>query len=175
MRAKLIFSIVILSFVCTGSPWAEFYRYTGKDGAIHFTDDLSQVPLEQREQVESYTGAQTPEPAQEAVEEPAAQKAATMAKEAISRLEEERKTLVTRQEALKAEYERLMNVKAEIEVLGQTADTPEKQQALLEKHNALQADIKKYESQTKALQEEVNAFNAAVKGGDPGEVQAPKQ
>lgn len=174
MRAQLIFWVLLLSFAFPGSLWAEFYRYTGEDGAIHFTDDLSQVPLDQREQVEAYTGAQTPPPPPESAKEPEVHKAATMAKEAISRLEEERQSLVTRQEALKTEYERLMNVRAEIEALRKTADTPEKVQALQEKHKALQADISKYTTQTRALQEEVNAFNAAVKGSNPGEAQAPK-
>jgi DNA repair exonuclease SbcCD ATPase subunit len=170
MRAQLIFSILILCFAFPGSLWAEFYRYTGEDGAIHFTDDLSQVPPDQREQVEAYTGTQTPPPPPESAEEPEAHKAATMAKEAIARLEEERQSLVKRQEALKTEYDRLMSVKAEIEALRQTADNPEKRQALQEKLKVQQADISKYETQIKALQEEVNAFNDAVKSG----AQAPK-
>lgn len=179
MRTQLIFSILLLSIAFPGSLWAEFYRYTGEDGAIHFTDDLSQVPLDQREQVEAYTGTQTPPPAPEPAEVPKAQKAANLAKEAIANLEEQRQSLVTRQETLKTEYERLMNVKAETEVLRQTADTPEKQQALKDKLTALQADITKYDTQTKALEEEVNAFNEAiknnkaVKAGSPGEAPKP--
>lgn len=173
MRVQLIFSILIISFAFPGNLWAEFYRYTGKDGAIHFTDDLSQVPVDQREQVEAYTGA--PTPTSEVQETPQVPEAASKAKQAISLLEGQRQSLVKRQDALKAEYDRLMSAKAEIEAMRQTADTPEKIQALQEKQTALKADIAQYETQTKALQEEVAGFNEAVKTSNAAkEGEAPK-
>ena len=172
MRVKLIFSILILSFTFSGNLWAEFYRYIGKDGAVHFTDDLNQVPVEQREKMESYTGAPAPPPAESETGQQAPE-AVSKAKAAVSLLEEQRQSLMTRQEALKSEYDRLMRVKAELTALSQTADTPEKRQALLDKQAALKADITQYETQSKALQEEVNVYNEAVKAGNGGKEQAP--
>ena len=148
---------------------AEFYRYTGADGAIHFTDDLSQVPPDQRKKVETFTESQPSQiPQAVEVEKDPAVEAADRAKEAVTFLEEKRQTLVTRQEKLKAEYDRLIEARAEIEALRQAADTPEKRKDLQAKIAALQADIDTYETKTKALDEEVKAFNQAVKaGGSP--------
>ena len=64
-----------------------------------------------------------------------------------------------------------MEAKDEIETLRESADTPEKQQALQQKVVILKADIAKYEEQSNALKEEVNAFNAAVKSGNPAQPQ----
>lgn len=168
---RLFISLLITGFlVLPGALWAEFYRYIGEDGAIHFTDDLSQVPMDQREKMEAYKGVETPQPpALETPETDAATEAAQQANEAVTNLKEKRQALVTRQETLKTEYQRLMDAKAEIDTLRQTADTPEKQRALQEKAVALQAEITQYEARSKALNDEVNAFNAAVKAGAPAQ------
>jgi predicted RNase H-like nuclease (RuvC/YqgF family) len=170
-HSQLFISLLITGFlVLPATLWAEFYRYIGEDGAIHFTDDLSQVPMDQREKMEAYEGVEAPQPP--ALETPgsdAATEAAQQAKEAVTNLKEKRQALVTRQEALQAEYQRLMDAKAEIDALRQSADTPEKQRALQEKAVALQAEITQYEARSKALNDEVNAFNAVVKAGAPAQ------
>ena len=38
----------------SGTPRAEFYKYTDKDGNVFFVDDLSQVPDEYRPRIETY-------------------------------------------------------------------------------------------------------------------------
>jgi predicted RNase H-like nuclease (RuvC/YqgF family) len=165
-------SLLVGSLFLPNALWAEFYRYTGEDGGIHFTDDLSQVPPDQREKVETFTESQSTPPPESIKKDPAVE-AADRAREAVTYLEEKRQALVGRQEALKAEYDHLMKNRAEIESLRQTADTPEKRKALQAKITALQAEITAYETKTKALDEEVNAFNQAVKAG--GAAQAPPQ
>lgn len=162
--------LLVVSLLAPSAPWAEFYRYTGKDGAIHFTDDLNEVPPDQRGEVEAFTETQSPQPPEVIKKDPAT-KAADQAKAAVLFLEEKRNTLVTRQEKLKSEYERLMKVRAEIESLRQTADTPEKQRVLETKVTALKAEVSEYETQAKALDEEVKAFNQAVKAGSSPQAQ----
>jgi predicted RNase H-like nuclease (RuvC/YqgF family) len=162
--------LLVASLLASTALRAEFYRYTGADGAIHFTDDLSQVPPDQREKIETFSESETAPPPQ-AVEKDPSTEAADRAKEAVTFLEEKRQALVSRQEKLKAEYDRLMKERADIESLRKAADTPEKRKALQTKITDLQTDITAYETQTKALDEEVNAFNQAVKAGSTMEAQ----
>ena len=69
---------LILIFICTPAA-SQFYRYTDKDGHTIFTDDLNQVPIEQRSGTRTYTESKTtPEPKTDASsreEKPPAQKA----------------------------------------------------------------------------------------------------
>lgn len=162
-------SLLVGSLLLPKALWAEFYRYTGEDGGIHFTDDLSQVPPDQREKMETFTESQPNHPPE--IKRDPAIEAADRAREAVTYLEEKRQALVTRQEELKTEYDRLMKARAEIESLRQAADTPEKRQALQAKVTALQAEIAAYDAKTRTLDEEVKAFNQAVKAGGSPETQ----
>jgi hypothetical protein len=162
--------LLVVSLLFPSALWAEFYRYTGEDGAIHFTDDLNEVPPNQRGQVEAFSETKSAQPPA-AVEKDPATNAADQARSAVLFLEEKRNTLVTRQEKLKSEYERLIKAREEIESLRQTADTPEKQRTLEAKVTALKAEVSEYEAQAKALDEEVKAFNQAVKAGSSPQAQ----
>lgn len=48
------FLLIVLG-CCTGAH-AEFYRYVDKDGRVQYTDNLANVPADQRKQVEAYEG-----------------------------------------------------------------------------------------------------------------------
>jgi hypothetical protein len=62
---------VLISFLLFSvSASAEFYKYTDEDGNIRFTDDINQVPEEQRSRIRSYVESQSEEvPEQEATQE----------------------------------------------------------------------------------------------------------
>ena len=51
--------IVAFAFVFPGVCLADFYRYTDKDGITHFTDDLGNIPEDQRIQIETYRKSET--------------------------------------------------------------------------------------------------------------------
>ena len=52
------------------SASAEFYKYTDEDGNVRFTDDINQVPEEQRSKIRSYVESQSEEVSeQEATQE----------------------------------------------------------------------------------------------------------
>jgi len=84
MNAISRFSIIfflLASFGLLASPWAPlaeaaFYRYTDKNGVVHFTDRLESIPPEYRNRIKEYKEIKQPEapPPQEkgATKEPGA-------------------------------------------------------------------------------------------------------
>jgi hypothetical protein len=68
---KYLKIFVLISFLLFSvSASAEFYKYTDEDGNIRFTDDINQVPQEQRSRIRSYVESQSVEvPEQEATQE----------------------------------------------------------------------------------------------------------
>ena len=68
---KYLKIVVLISFLLFSvSASAEFYKYTDEDGNVRFTDDINQVPEEQRSKIRSYVESQSEEvPEQEATQE----------------------------------------------------------------------------------------------------------
>lgn len=68
---KYLKIFVLISFLLFSvSASAEFYKYTDEDGNTRFTDDINQVPQEQRSKIRSYVESQSKEvPEQEATQE----------------------------------------------------------------------------------------------------------
>jgi hypothetical protein len=61
---------VLISFLLfSGSAFAEFYKYTDEDGNIRFTDDINQVPAEQRSKIRSYVESQSEEVSEQATKQ----------------------------------------------------------------------------------------------------------
>jgi len=68
---KYLKIFVLISFLLFSvSASAEFYKYTDENGNVRFTDDINQVPEEQRSRIRSYVESQSEEvPEQEATQE----------------------------------------------------------------------------------------------------------
>ncbi len=50
-----IFTCALVLLLCLAIPLrAEFYKYTDKDGSVYFVDDISQVPDDYLDQIETY-------------------------------------------------------------------------------------------------------------------------
>jgi vacuolar-type H+-ATPase subunit I/STV1 len=65
---KIFVLISLLLFSVNAS--ADFYKYTDEDGNVRFTDDINQVPEEQRSKIRSYVESQSEEiPEQETTQE----------------------------------------------------------------------------------------------------------
>ena len=54
-------AILIAVMVFAGPAFAQFYKYLDKQGEVRFTDDINQVPRDQRAAAQSYPESQTSE------------------------------------------------------------------------------------------------------------------
>lgn len=139
-----------------GVSYAEFYKYVDENGVTRFTDNLLDVPKDQRKSVKSYTESVTPDE----------EKPAESAKK-----EDKTKGLNKRSEELNAERELLAKEFAELDMerkeLLKNAPEPQEQEAYeahVKKVEEFNARIQAYEAKRKVFQEKVDEFNAIVEG-----------
>ena len=135
---------------------AEFYKYRDADGVLRFTDNLMDVPEDQRENLQSYKESVTPEEQPQISE--SAQKSAAL-KNRNSRIEE----MNGEREALAQTFDEL---ETEKKAILESAPDPQDQKAY-EAHRqrivTFNEKIKAYEEKRKQFQQKIDAFNAEAK------------
>ncbi len=156
-------------FSAVAPVYANFYKYVDADGNIRFTDDLSQVPPEQRKAAPRYQESVS-RPAPEApasrsgVPEKEAEAAGTASGERVSpaELAERRKKLNQRKEALDKEYAAIRKDQKALTDYGLRQKNKYKAKEFLEKKAALEERVRKYEADRKAYEQAVAAYNRSV-------------
>lgn len=164
MRPLLrLFSLiaVLLLALTIGPASAQFYKYKDADGNVRYTDDLSQVPPEQRETVPGYREdraetAETPETPD------AADPELPGTGNPIMELEGTRRELAERRQALEAQYEEIQEEQERLRNKPKITSNP----ALVRQHNqemaALRERIMEYEADRARYEAEVRAYNAKL-------------
>jgi hypothetical protein len=156
----------ILLFVST-SVWGEFYKYTDKDGNVHFTDDYNQVPVDQRENVTGYREHVTDETAG-AVTAPAAPGDPDAPQPSVSRnsgnagLDAVVQELDRRKAALAREYEALIRENERLAEIKKNIQTTEETARYNEQVKQLNAKIRAHDQKRKQWFNDVEAYNAQV-------------
>jgi len=154
MVARLFLLLVALSLIPM-PVFAEFYKYKDANGVLRFTDNLLEVPKDQREKIQTYKEVVTPEPEPDISD---AQKEDAALKNQNNRAEQinsEREVLEQSFKALDAERKSIL----------ESPTSPQEQEAY-EAHKqrieAFNARIKAYEEQRKMFQAKVDAYNAEI-------------
>lgn len=164
---KQICAWVVCLLVVGAAPcgFAEFYKYIDEEGKVQFTDNLANVPDDQRERLEAYQEVSRPEtdPPPEAAE--GAENAESLAVQGTG--EEEAVALEQRGAALEEEYKALMAERETLDEAAQVRLTPAKKRELVEKISDFNLRIKAYEKKRQAYNAEVEAYNARVVGSEP--------
>jgi hypothetical protein len=135
---------------------AEIYKYRDQNGVLRFTDNLTEVPVEQRENVDQYQEIKT----REVVTEPAPASASEQA--VVQDAQAAEKALLDEKAALDIEYSQLMEMRKSLEAAPQTG-TPEEIAAHEKKIKDYNARLKIYEIQQKSFRAKVQAYNEAAK------------
>ena len=163
-RWIILISIVLFSM----SASAEYYRYVDKDGNVHYTDDLTSVPENQRTDINEYTGFQdgsndqAKDEQKEETPQPLLEKEQVKNKPDMDKFSEIKKQLDQKKEKLDEEYKALMEEREDIEKnknkYRSKSQTKKYNKAILE----FNGKIEDYEKRKNLFNKEVEEYNEMV-------------
>lgn len=170
-----VFTVLLISLAVTTPASAQFYKYLDQQGNVRFTDDINQVPENQRSHIRSYAAASSgaaddtvPEGGvekktaggQAANEAPA--EAALTASVAEDPLDSTRTRLEAMKKQIDADYQALASEK---EALGKEKEVPKTREQVADYNKRVEAFNQKagdYEARSNELRKQVEAYNARV-------------
>lgn len=141
--------VAMMLFPMLGS--AEIYKYRDKNGVLRFTDNLTEVPLDQRRNIQQYQEIKT-DPA--TTEQTSAEEDTGPDPKALET------ELLSEKEVLDEEYSRLTSVREALESTEQPS-TDEEIAAHNKKVQDYNNQLKLYESKQKAFREKLQAYQEA--------------
>lgn len=178
--------LCIIALIITTIPQfasAEFYRYVDKEGNVHFTDDLSNIPVKQRPSVDEYEEAIPPPTLDQSTTDTDATNAPDPSAGTDGEVESDidsppegsaevpvgQENLSSLYKALQETGKKLEEEYAEIsakrKALAERAKkhlTPSDREALEKQEEELNAQIRDYEARRRAHNETVETYNALV-------------
>ena len=170
---KAIFLLLILcmcSVVLPFRTYAEYYQYKGADGAVHFTDNLADVPRNQRSDVKQLTGISTESPRESVAPSQDSNTVVTdkgAAKPSSATWDGRLRITAQKLDREKARLDKLFDrLTAERKHIGKPPafdSSVQELQAYDSKVNALNRQIDAYGKKRAAFQKKVDAFNAKIK------------
>jgi hypothetical protein len=147
-----IITMLLVLIILPALVSAEIYKYRDQNGVFRFTDNLTEVPVAQRENIEQYreirTTADTAEQTSANVSE----------KEAVQDARAVEKELTDEKEALDNEYSQLMEMRNGIEAAPQPS-TPEEIAAHKKKIQDYNIQLNIYEVKVKAFREKLEIYH----------------
>ncbi len=165
MKLKFFIILIFLSFAVPAA-FAEFYKYIDPEGNILFTDDLSEVPANQRPGVKEYTEPETktgqPGNIKEAEKIVENEPVDIRSNKDEPDFDKRKKILEQEYILLKKENTDLANTRKKLKTKAQIVEY--NKQALLIKNK-----IENYKQNKAALNAEIDAYNKSLQTGTPGD------
>ena len=179
MKKPMFAFILITALLLAASVGAEIYKYTDENGQKRWTDDLSQVPKEQR------AAAQRIEAEEEKPADARAGKAQTSkpappreAKAAVPDSGDANETAELSREALEKEkadldllYQQLLEEREQIEKLTPEAINFKARAELNYRITAFNQKTEQYEAKSNAFKEKINAYNLKIMSKRPSKTE----
>ena len=153
MMMNRIVTILLVLLVLPMLVSAEIYKYRDQNGVLRFTDNLTEVPLAQRKNIEQYKEIKTA---------PSVAEQSTALQEDVKDPKIIEKELTDEKGVLDNEYSQLMEMRNSLEA-GTQPSTPEEIAAHEQKVKNYNAKLKIYEVKQKAFREKVAEYQKAAK------------
>jgi hypothetical protein len=137
--------VLLLGLIAASYTFADYYRYRDKNGVLRFTDDLSEVPADQRPKLKHYKETQPAPQAKEKASRTSGKKGGKQtARKPKNRNQTAAQWLIREKGELDKLYKELLNDKMTLANQSQHIQTPE--------------DAKKYRRDLKRLNERIEKF-----------------
>lgn len=166
---KLAFAFFLILFPILVVPvGAEFYRYIDENGQKRWTDDLSQVPKDQRASAQRLESAEETPTDGQADQEQSDNPASAQKSEERDQNKPNESVEVSREELekekaeLDAFYQRLVEERKQLEQLQSEALSDEERVALKARILAFNAQTEQYDSQLNAFNEKIRVYNQSI-------------
>ncbi len=168
--------ILMLTLLVPVSSYGEFYKYRDENGVVRFTDNLAEVPKDQRPEVESYV-----EPSDFEQPEPEPEKSSSPERRALRRgpadqsedetltPEERAAQLRKEKETLEQEYEAIVEAQKELAAQRRTLKTPASYNEHNEQQRRLRDRAEAYERWRSDFEARVEAYNQSIEPDLPEE------
>ena len=149
---------VALLMMTFSTSHAQLYRYKDAHGNWSYTDNLADVPLDQREEVKQYEPIET-QTAQPIRKERPPTAEDTAAPDETGRLRDE---LQARKAALDQEYDALVKESGELEKRSQSLKSEEERRAFENSKTAFNQRLKVFEERRQVFEKDLQAYNDIV-------------
>lgn len=156
-RILWLIACILLAVAMAIPASAEIYKYRDADGVLRFTNNLHEVPQDQREQVESIHEVKTEKEPETA---PVQEEAAGQQNDEMARQAEE---LKQEKELLDAEFAQLEEDRKLLVEMSQKERSDEEDAELRQNIESYNARIKAYDEKLEIFEKKVGEYNAQVK------------
>jgi hypothetical protein len=178
-------AILIAAMVFAGPAFAQYYKYLNKQGDVRFTDDINQVPREQRDTARTYPESQVSDkpPEQESAavkeEKPAGPSltaaSATAGAEGEDPVEGARLRLEAFKKEIEAEYQSLVKEQDRLAKEKAAQKTREQINAYNKGVEAFNQRAESFDKSNNELRKLVEDYNALVDEANSKTAAAPKK
>jgi len=156
-KSLLIFAIILV--VAPAS--AEYYKYIDSSGKVRYTDDLNQVPQDQRAGAQTFTEikdqSEQTQPETQATDGDSEQNMPQ-----TSELEQTKTRLDAEKKTLDETYKQLMEQRKQLEDVKASAKSPKEIKEYNEKVTELNEKIQEYENRRLQFNTDIDAYNSKV-------------
>ena len=165
MKRFCIIILLLMAVMMVSPLHAEFYRYTDAHGNVIFTDDLSKIPADQRDQAKLYEASKPDASAPSKTDQTSSsiQDSPTESLEADRKEGERLQSLKT---ALDQEYNALAEERSKLLEEQKQAVTPEQNKAFNDKVVNFNARLKAHQEKTDAFKSQVDAYNRRLEAAE---------